>query len=261
MKYIPHFLCVIGFLLAGGCAISRTVHVNQNAKIVIPRKQAKPVLDSQKTDKRLKPPEKDQPLQITSDRMAYQEEGKVTIFKGHVKVNQEKAWLFTPYLQVCSDKEVAFARNGIRLIDHERGVTVTARELDYKDDLSYAVIRDNVRLTTHDDEGVTLRIHSKKMEWKDRAETVVAQGDVVVHYKDTTATADVMTFNQPQRVIVLTQFSKGNGKKPLVKQKRNIITGETITLYIKERTYQIEGSAQAIILPESSQTKVMEKSP
>jgi lipopolysaccharide export system protein LptA len=243
-------------VLLVGCATGKTVRLESNQKIVVPRdkeKESKAV--SEEESERLRPPKKESPMQITSDRMIYQEAGKITLFLGNVQVNQEKAWLYTPYLQVRSELGTASARNGIRLIDHERGVTVTAKELDYQDDLSNIVVRKNVKVKTHDEQGLALCLYGHEMEWNKKSEIVIARGNVVVHYKDTTATADSMTFYQQQKKLELAKKANEDGKDPTVWQKENMITGQMITLLINEKTYEVDGSARAIILPEKKQAK------
>ncbi|MCK5242568.1 hypothetical protein KAR34_08970 [bacterium] len=249
-------LC-LGLLV--GCVPGKTVRLDSNRKIVIPRDKTKEskVVSAEESE-RFRPPKKDKPMQISSDRMIYREEGKVTLFLGNVQVNQEQAWLYTPYLQVNSELGLASARQGVRLIDHERGITVTAKELDYQEDLSNVITRENVKVSTHDDQGMALRLYGRRMEWEKKTESVLATGDVVLHYKDTTATAEIMTYYQKQQKLKLAKESDTSGKNPVVRQKDNMITGQIITLLIKEKIYEVEGSAKAIILPKKKQAKAQE---
>ena len=65
----------------------------------------------------------------------------------------------------------------------------------------------------------------------------MAQGNVKINQNDRMATCLEATFFQPSQKIVLTG-------KPKVWQGNNIITGEIITLSLKEDKVDIEGSKQ-----------------
>ncbi|MBN1594815.1 LPS export ABC transporter periplasmic protein LptC [candidate division FCPU426 bacterium] len=244
---------VAAVLLTGGCA-SSTVHIGEKSRVVIERKEAAPggaVPEPQ--SERLTPPRKDQPMHITSDRMAYQEQGKVTVFTGRVKVNQEQSWLFTPYLQLRSEAGTAYARQGVYLVDYARSVSATAQQLDYKDDLTNVTMRQDVHINTLDDQGQVLRIRSDQLDWNNRAEIAVATGGVVVHYQDTTATAEMLTYHHRDRVLELSPGEQKGKVLPVVQQRHNQITGDLITLYVKDKTYEVTGSARAVILPQDRQ--------
>ncbi|MCD4812253.1 LPS export ABC transporter periplasmic protein LptC [bacterium] len=259
---INRFLPIITIcLLMSACATQQIVELTKDTKVQIPRKKSQEKKVVQAKQERLQEPNLDQPARITSDRMQYREQGRVTVFKGKVCVNQVDAWLFSPYLEVRSEKGMAYARQGVRLIDHGRGVTATAREMDYNRDMTHVILRDTVAITSHDDAGETLKMYCDRMRWNENQDAAVADGHVIVHYKDTTATAHTMTYHRLKKMMVLSGEKAKQARHPRVLQGTNTITGELITMHIKDRVYEVEGSAKAIVLPESAQAKVTERKP
>lgn len=242
-------------LLAGmafpACAPRVSIRIDPETKITVPRDEKTRTDPSPENQERLQPPDQDQPAQITADRMTYQKTGRLTVFRGNVRVNQEEAWLFTPYLEVRSEDGLALARGGIRLIDHARGLTVTAREMEYKRNFSNVLVRKQVVVLTHDDQGETLRISSRQLEWDADREAARATGDVVMHYQNITATAGAISFEQDKQEMVLRPASGQSEPLPEIFRGMDRIQGEVIILRVKERTYEVQGSARAVILPEA----------
>jgi lipopolysaccharide export system protein LptA len=200
-------------------------------------------------EKRMQPIDEDRPVEITSDRMDYQNQGKVTVFRGRVKVNQVSTWLFTPYLEVRSDDGLALAREGIRLIDHERGLTVTAKEMDYQKNLSHVIARQDVRLRSHDQQGLPLQVRSNRLEWWSDRREALATGNVTFYYRNITATAGTMHYRQADQILVLQQDPQAPDKTlPTIKQGTDVLTGDTITIQIQKKQYEAQGHAQALII-------------
>lgn len=192
----------------------------------------------------------DVPVDIRSDRMRYQNQGQVTIFQGHVQVVQPKAVMQTPYLEVRSNQGLAYARQGVRLEDYTRGMTVTAQELDYSKNLSDVEIRNQVKVKTQDEKGQTLMIQSKKLEWHADKDEALATGAVVVHYQNTTATAETIHFQSAADKLVLS--SEPKDKLPEMQRGPDRISGQVITVYPKEKIYEVDGMAKAIIQPQAA---------
>jgi lipopolysaccharide export system protein LptA len=96
------------------------------------------------------------------------------------------------------------------------------------------------------------------MEWNSKQEIATAQDQVVVYYKDLTATADAMSFDQAKNILKLMQSGTNAKNPPQILQAGNIISGKLITLLVKERVYEVEGSAKAIFLPETRPAKAQE---
>ncbi len=246
--------------LVGGCAPWRGVWTGPALKPTVSEVQKEtPALKSSSgvkaPDKRLETPSGDQPVNITSDTMHYRGQGRVAVFRGKVRVNQDDAWLFTPYLEVRSDDGLAWARQGIRLVDYMRDVTVTARELKYFKDLSRATIRKKVSLQTRDERGNQLRIYSRSMEWNAESGTAEAREKVVVHYLNITATAGKMTYDHERQVLVLTQDPGQKKSLPEVLRGPDKLTGKTITLHVKQQKYEVQGSARAVFISSGEKEK------
>jgi|GEM_PF-4871127 len=198
---------------------------------------------------RLQPPDEDKPVQITSDRLEYRNQGQVTVFRGRVKVNQTASRLSTPYLEVRSDDGLALARDGIELVDYERGLTVTAQEMTYRKNLSHIIARQKVRLRSRDEQGVPLSVRSQRLEWWSDRREALASGEVVFHYKDITATADTMHYRQADQILILKQDGpSAQDKAPEIRQGTDVLRGEIITIQIQNRKYEAQGAAQALII-------------
>jgi len=201
------------------------------------------------TNARLKPLDENQPAQITSDRLVYTNQGKVTVFSGQVNVRQGAMRVEAPYLEVRSDDGRAVARQGVRLTDHARGMTLTARELEYKQNLANAKARGDVRLVSHDDQGQSLRVRSDRLDWDNDRREALARGRVQITYRDTTATADVMTYRQAEQLVILAADGESKTRRPQIEQAGNTILGNLITLRLRERVYEVQGEARAEIQP------------
>jgi lipopolysaccharide export system protein LptA len=198
---------------------------------------------------RAKPLDPNQPAQVESNRMQYQDQGQVILFTGNVRVNQESAWLFAPSLEVHTRDGLAFARGGVRMIDHYRGITLTAGEMDYRRNLADVEVRKNVQVMTRDDQGQPLRIRCEQLAWDTDTGIARAWERVVVHYQNITATAGELKFSQEAQTLLLTPAGPA-AARPEIIRGWDRITGERITLKIKEREYEVEGSARAVVLPE-----------
>ncbi|MEW6516305.1 MAG: LptA/OstA family protein [candidate division FCPU426 bacterium] len=240
--------------LLAGCAVPIRIDLQPGEKVTLKLSPTPVSTSTVSSDgKRMAAPDKSQPVQITADRMQYQDQGQVTVFTGHVRVNQESAWLLAPYLEVQSRDGLAYARGGVRLIDHYRGITLTAKEMDYRRNLADVEVRKNVRVLTHDDQGQPLRIRCDRLDWNTEAETARAREQVVVHYKNITATAGDLRFSQEAETLLLLPPVEKPGERPEIIRGWDRITGEQITLRIKDRVYEVEGSARAVVLPEERQ--------
>jgi lipopolysaccharide transport protein LptA len=208
-----------------------------------------PVSDSSRT----KPFSEDRPVAIDSDRLSYTQQGQVTVFQGHVRVQQETTRLDAPYLEVRSQDGQAVARQGIRLVDHTRGITVTAQEMEYKENLSHAQVRGKVKVYSHDDQNQALLVQSGQLEWDAQGKDIKAREKVKVTYRGATATAEAMDYAQTAQVVEMTSPKAGDAR-PRIEQNGDIITGDKIILKIKERAYQARGQARADVYPKEKNT-------
>lgn len=250
MKRAGLGLALAAAALLAGCAVPVRMDLQPGEKVTLATGPTPlPTSAVPASGRRGKPLDRNQPAQVESNRMQYQDQGQVTLFTGSVKVNQESAWLFAPYLEVHARDGLAYARGGVRMIDHYRGVTLTAGEMDYRRNLSDVEVRKNVRVLTHDDQGQPLRIRCERLDWNTEAETARARDQVVVHYQNITATAGELHFNQGAQTLVMTPAGQASGRPEIIRGADRI-TGDQITLRIKDRVYEVEGSARAVVLPE-----------
>lgn len=200
-------------------------------------------------DPRLRPLSEDKPAQITSDRMSYSEQGRVTVFQGRVRVRQETMRVETPYLEVRSEDGRALARRGVRIIDHARGLTVTAQELEYRQNLTNATARGRVHLDSHDSQGQPLQMRSERLDWDQRLKEALAGGSVQVNFRGATATAESMRYRQDEQKVELTGAGNTLSARPQIEQEGNTITGDVILLRLSDRVYEVTGSARAELTP------------
>jgi lipopolysaccharide export system protein LptA len=198
-------------------------------------------------DARLRPMSENKPVAITSDRLAYTQQGQVTVFTGHVNVRQESSVLEAPYLEVRSQDGQAVARQGIRLVDNERGVTLTAQELTYKENLAHAQARGDVRVASTDERQQPLKVASEFLEWDTKTKDMKARDHVRVNYQGMTATAQALDYAQVTELAVLTSPGGKPQERPRIEQAGDVITGDKLILKIKERRYEAHGSARAEI--------------
>ena len=92
-------------------------------------------------------------------------------------------------------------------------------------------------MLTYDPEG-------KKDDKKDNIKSLVAKGNVKLIEKQRKAWAEKMVYKGESGTITLT----GN---PKLKQVDNIITGDTIKLFVNDERVIIKGSVKAVINPET----------
>jgi lipopolysaccharide export system protein LptA len=196
-------------------------------------------------------PAEDLPAQITSDRLVYTNQGRVSVFQGNVTVRQGATRVEAPYLEVRSEDGQAFAREGVRLIDSEQGVTLTARELEYRRSLANAKARGDVRLVSHDNRGESVRLRSDRLAWDTAHKEALAEGGVRVTSQGSTATAEGLHYRQSDQIIELNAAGNSLAARPQIVQDGNTITGQVITLRLNERVYEVSGTAHADLMPRS----------
>jgi len=241
-------LLVLGMLATAGCAprvLSPVIGSvtpagakgNSSTAVAAPGAQ----------DARLRPMSQDKPVAITSDRLSYTQQGQVTVFTGHVNVRQEGTLLEAPYLEVRSQDGQAVARQGIRLVDFERGVTLTAQELTYKENLAHAQAHGDVRVASTDERHQPLKVTSENLEWDTQKKDMKARDHVRVNYQGMTATAQALDYGQASELAELTSPGGKPDERPRIVQEGDVITGDKLILKIKERRYEAHGSARAEI--------------
>jgi lipopolysaccharide export system protein LptA len=240
-------VCVFGLVLTACAARVLTPLPERPAAV----KAAATAVVKADGDARLRPPAEDRPAQITSDRLVYSNQGRVTVFQGNVNVRQDAARLESPYLEVRSEDGQAIASQGVRLIDLERGVTVTAQTLEYRRNLANAKARGDVRLYSHDDQGEPMNLRSDRLAWDTTRKEALAEGGVRVTYRGSTATAEAMHYRQSEQIITLSPAGNTSAARPQIVQEGNTITGNVITLRLNERVYEVSGTAHADLAPRS----------
>lgn len=238
-------LGLAGIAFFSGCALKRPGLLHAEATPVHSRSNTATAKAADTEADRMKPLSENRPVNIVSDHLTYTDQGRVTIFTGHVKVRQEATQLQAPYLEVRSTDGQAFAKQGIRMIDLERGVTVTAQELEYKDTLEHALVHGQVQVDSHDQQGIPLRLTSEQLEWNAQSKEIKARERVKILYQGTTATAEAMDYDQVRQLVELSRPKDSKASLPRIEQDGNIIMGEKIFLHLKNHTYEARGSAYA----------------
>ncbi len=255
MRTVPGVLILGSLLLTLACSPRVLIQLSRGKVLPAAGKDAsggeKPGAAGSGTGDRLRPVDQEQPVRITSERLTYKDQGQVAEFTGRVRVLQGSTRLEAPYLEVHSEDGRAWARNGVRVIDHERGVTVTARELEYLENLNDAAAQGQVRMISHDGRGNPFQVDCDRMEWKSERKEVLARGHVRVTFQGTTATAEAMLYRRDPQVVEFLPARPGEAR-PKIEKGNGTITGDRITLRLNERAYEAEGSAQADILPETA---------
>lgn len=204
-------------------------------------------------NQRLQPLSEDRPVAITSDRLTYLEQGKITVFQGHVSARQDTLRLEAPYLEVRSADNRTHAKNGVRITDSARDITITARELDYQENLLNATASGQVVVDARDDRGQPLRIRSDRLDWNVGKKRMQAQGRVQVTYGGNTATAERMDYQEADQTVVLKPGTAAGSPQPTIMQADNIIRGNLLTLRLRERIYEAQGSAWGNINPRAKE--------
>lgn len=232
--------CALPDFRPGNGELPKSFHRAVGGPAVGPEKPAE-----SNRDPRLRPVNEKAPFEITSDRMEYQETGRVTIFTGQVKVNQESAWLYSPYLELRSADNLVVARQGVTLVDRERKIELTARELETQKNLAHVLARGQVVLHTRDEAGLPLRLFCDQLEWN-APNRVRAEGGATVVYRDLTATASSMDFYKDSQTLHL---ESGGGKCPVVYRGGDTLTGNELECLIREKRYLAVGRAKAALVP------------
>lgn len=177
---------------------------------------------------------------MTGDKAEYNTKTQEALVTGNVKVVQGDATLTADQVQAYQNNHIV-ATGGVVLVKADS--QLTGPRLDYYTDREYAIVGGGARLTTQDAVMTADKIEAFIAE--DRA---VGTGNVhiVSDTRKLDATADQATYYSAktgQGRVVLT----GNARAV---QDGNVLTGNTLTVYLDDKAMDAQGRTRLVIKPQ-----------
>ncbi len=182
------------------------------------------------------------PLDITSDEVKYSKvkEKEVVIFTGHVVATQETTTLKSDQLKLFPEENKVVAQGQAWMRDEKEKMILTGDRIEYYHDRRYGVVTGKPKLVS-EKENFTLT--GKKMETFLPEDRFRATGRVRLVRDGMVATCKVLDYFNKERKAILT----GN---PEIREGKNLVTGDKITLYIDEYRVIVEDRARIKFIPE-----------
>jgi len=209
------------------------------------------------------------PVELSADTIQYDSTQQIIIANGNVNMIQEKAAMTGSHAEYNSKTREAYVTGGVRLVKDDATLLaaevrsydnthmvatgapvltqgdseLTGPQIDYYTDQQYAIVTGWAKLKTTDSVMTANQIESFFAE--NRA---VAQGDVhiVSSARQLDATADQAVYYGSKGEQGKTVLS-GN---PKAVQEGNVLTGNTMTLYLDKKNIDVQGRSKLIIIPQ-----------
>jgi len=209
------------------------------------------------------------PVELSADTIQYDSTQEIIIANGNVSIVQEKAAMTGSHAEYNSKTKEAYVTGGVRVVKDDATLraaevrsynnthmvatgdpiltqgesTLTGPSIDYYSDKQYAIVTGWAKLTSSDSVMTANQIESFFNE--NRA---VAEGDVHIasSARQLDATADQAVHYSSkgeQGRTVLT----GNARAV---QEVNVLTGNTMTIYLDKKSIDVQGRSKLIIIPQ-----------
>jgi lipopolysaccharide export system protein LptA len=175
-------------------------------------------------------------LQINADEQIFDINKNVLIAKGNVSLKNKEISLKANSLEFEIKKEVIKADGKIEF--NLKELFLKCENLFFDSKNKYFLAKENIYCNfKREDE---MEIKSKILEGYPEEKRIEAKGGVFIKSKEIEAKAQSLTYNQDEEKIVLRE------KVELTKGENNL-TGEKITIFLKENKLKVEGNSKVRI--------------
>ncbi len=183
-----------------------------------------------------------QPVEVSSKQMTFDRSTGMTEFKGKVKVVHGGTVLEADDLAATSENRQATAEDNVRVVDKGMAATLTCGHLEYRDSMKYMSAHNDPVLTSQDDQGQSVTLKSRQMEfYQDKGEAVANQ-DVRLYHPQGKAVAGKATFLEKERRVILEQ-------EPKFTNVMGTVTGRRLTAYLDDNRIVAEGNVEVNFFP------------
>jgi lipopolysaccharide assembly outer membrane protein LptD (OstA) len=206
---------------------------------------------------------------LTAKKITYHEDQQIAIAERNVHLWRAGQELFTEYLRYYYQTDQSFANNGVRILDNDNRVTITAKKGEYLPEQDRAYVKERAHLVRLDSAGTdTLHIYARRMDYYfSPAKRAVAVDSVRIVRENLTAKCDSAVYqvdaekafleispqafqensemvgrqmemifeNMEIRRIVVRENAIATSIVDSVAQKQNRLTGREIIMYITDR--------------------------
>jgi|GEM_PF-6846822 len=181
---------------------------------------------------------KDGTVQLTAESIEYDANQKLVQATGNVKITQAGNVLSGAYAEYRNDSGMAFVKGGI--VFSGETIKATGEQVEYDTNSGKAILSGQPRMEDQNGAWMTGDI----IEYYAKEERAIIIGNVhIVHAgRQIEATAERGVYSGTERKFVLT----GNAQAV---QEGNTLMGETLTVYLDNRSMDAKGSTKLIIIP------------
>jgi len=206
---------------------------------------------------------------LTAKKITYYEDQQIATAERNVHLWRTGQELFTAYLKYYYQTDQSFAKNGVKIIDLDNRVTITAKQGEYLPEQNRAYVQKKSHLVRLDSAGTdTLHIHARRMDYYfSPAKKAIAVDSVRIVRENLTAKCDSAVYrvdeerafleispqafqenselvgrqmemifeNMEIRRIVVRENAIATSIVDSVAQKQNRLTGREIIMYITDR--------------------------
>ena len=210
-----------------------------------------------------------QPIELSADAIDYDSTSGLMTAQGNVRMVQEQAVMTGVHAEYNNKTQEAYVTGGVRVVKEDATLvaaevrsyenthlvaigdpiltkgdsTLTGPQIDYYSDKQYAIVTGWAKLTQPDSVMTANQIESFFTD--NRA---VAQGNVhiVSSARQLDATSDQAVYYGAQGEQGKTILT-GNARAV---QEGNVLTGNTMTLYLDKKTIDVQGRSKLVIIPQ-----------
>jgi hypothetical protein len=206
---------------------------------------------------------------LTAKKITYHEDQQIAIAERNVHLWRTGQELFTAYLKYYYKTDQSLVKNGVKIMDLDNRVTITAKQGEYLPEQNRAYVRKKSHLVRLDSAGTdTLHIYARRMDYYfSPVKKAVALDSVKIVRENLTAKCDSAVYevdeerafleispqafqensemvgrqmemifeNMEIRRIVVRENAVATSVVDSIAQKQNRLTGREIIMYITDR--------------------------
>ncbi|MBN1480618.1 hypothetical protein EH223_20930 [candidate division KSB1 bacterium] len=188
---------------------------------------------------------------LYGDKITYYESTKIAYVEGNVRLVDSTKTLTADRIRYHDEEEEAYATGHVCLVDAEENIDLVGDNGEYKRNSGYAKVTGNAVLTKLDSARTdTLLIYGLVFQMFDDGERFLVTDSVRVLRGEIEAFCDSLEYFQEQSIIKLSN-------SPRVHQKRQYLTGQSVSLLMREsdvKAIHIVGHAIASSIVDSAIT-------
>lgn len=190
---------------------------------------------------------KDEPVEITGDRLEYKSKQQEAIYSGHVVLIHGDMKLTCDLLHAYGEKKEKIVGEGnVKWAKKKDNVTLTSDYFQYESKDKFLIAEKKPVLIMYDKNNIKTVIVSKRMEMYGDKNEAIGIDDVVITREDTKATCQRAHYFDKEGKLILTG-------KPVVEQKKNIFKGDVITVYLEDEKIILDKNVDTVIYPDKIQ--------